>query len=124
MPYNILIIDDSATVRAVLAKTLTLAEVDLGEVKEAENGRVGLEALQNGWFDLVFTDINMPEMNGLELIDAIAKDENLSSVPVVVISTDGSSTRIDEVKAKGVRAYIRKPFTPESIRDVVREVLG
>lgn len=124
MAYNILIIDDSATVRAVLAKTLRLAGVDVGELQEAANGKEGLAKLQEGWFDLVFTDINMPIMNGLQLIDTISKDAVLAGMPVVVISTDGSTTRIEEVKAKGVRAYMRKPFTPESVRDVVNEVLG
>lgn len=124
MAYNILIIDDSATVRAVLAKTLHLAGVDVGELAEAANGKEALAKLQDSWFDLVFTDINMPEMNGLQLIDAISKDDMLAGLPVIVISTDGSTTRIEEVKSKGVRAYVRKPFTPESIRDVVNKVLA
>ncbi|MDR0869066.1 MAG: response regulator [Planctomycetota bacterium] len=123
MAYNIVIVDDSATVRAVLKKTLHLSGVAVGVLKEANNGREALEILRDGWFDLVFTDINMPEMNGIELINTLANDEVMSTIPIVVVSTDGSSSRIEEVKAKGVRAYVRKPFTPECIRDVINGVL-
>ncbi|GHS94122.1 response regulator [Planctomycetales bacterium] len=123
MAYNIVIVDDSATVRSVLKKTLHLSGVAVGVLKEANNGREALEILRDGWFDLVFTDINMPEMNGIELINTLANDEVMSTIPIVVVSTDGSSSRIEEVKAKGVRAYVRKPFTPECIRDVINGVL-
>jgi two-component system chemotaxis response regulator CheY len=124
MAYNILIIDDSATVRAVLAKTLHLTGLAIGKLAEAANGSEALEILRDGWFDLVFTDINMPVMNGIQFINSIADDGLLATTPVVVISTDGSTSRIEEVKAKGVRAYVRKPFTPESIRDVVVGILA
>lgn len=124
MAYNILIVDDSRTTRRVIAKTLELAGVPVGDLYQAENGREALEILHDHWVDVVFSDIHMPEMNGLEMIKRMAADEALSAVPVVVISTEGSSERIEELKRQGIRAYIRKPFKPEQIRDVLREVLG
>lgn len=124
MAYNILIVDDSLTTRRVIAKTLELAGVPVGDLYQAANGREALEVLRDHWVDVVFSDLNMPEMGGLELIERMAADSTLSTVPVVVISTEGSSERVEELKRKGIRAYIRKPFHPEQVRDVVREVLG
>lgn len=124
MAYNILIVDDSRTTRRVIAKTLELAGVPVGDLYQAANGREALEVLHEHWVDVVFSDLNMPEMNGLEMIERMAADEALAAVPVVVISTEGSSERIEELKRQGIRAYIRKPFQPEQIRDVLRDVLG
>ena len=124
MAYNILVVDDSETVRAVIAKTLDLSGVSLGKVYQAANGVEALALLGREWIDLVFCDINMPEMNGVELIDRIRQDETLKDLPIVVISTEGSKTRIEDLKNKGVRAYIHKPFTPELLRNVVENLLG
>lgn len=124
MSYNILIVDDSQTVRAVISKTLSIAGVPINELHEAANGEEGLAVLKEKWVDLVFTDINMPVMNGVEMIERMQKEDMLQSIPVVVVSTEGSKTRIEDLIQKGVRAYIRKPFTPEILRDIVDEVLG
>jgi len=124
MAYNILVVDDSKMIRSIIKKTLSLTKLDIGEIYEAENGKVALEVLENSWVDVVLSDLNMPEMSGLELIDAMAEDGLLKDTPVVVISTDGSVTRIDELKKKGIREYIRKPFTPEAISEIIEKVLG
>jgi two-component system chemotaxis response regulator CheY len=124
MAYNILSVDDSQTVRAVIRKTLDLAGIEVGEIHEAGNGQEALDVLGKHWLDLVFADINMPVMTGLELVDRMSADGLLKTVPVVIVSTEGSSTRVEQLKAKGVSAYVRKPFTPEIIRSVVEEVLG
>jgi len=123
MAYNILIVDDSTTIRAVIAKTLRIAEIPLGELSEAANGQEALEVLKNKWVDLVFLDINMPVMSGVEMIEHLEADGLLSTVPVIVVSTEGSSTRIEELSSKGVRAYMKKPFTPEALKQVVEEIL-
>jgi len=121
---NVLIVDDSKVVRFVIKKSLDIAGVPTSTVFEAANGREGLEILNKEWIDLVFVDINMPVMTGLEMIDIMNRDGILSSIPVVIISTEGSETRIDDLKSKGVRAYIRKPFKPEVLKKVVDEVVG
>lgn len=123
MAYNILLVDDSETVRAIISKTLALAGVQTGKILEAANGREALELLESEWIDLVFADINMPVMGGVEMIDKMHQDGLLKTVPVVIVSTEGSKARINDLLAKGVRAYIRKPFTPEAIRNVIEEVL-
>jgi len=124
MAYNILVVDDSSIIRSVIKKTLKLAEVPVNELYEAENGKEGLERLTEHWVDLVFADINMPVMTGIEMIDKMAADGLLKTIPVVIVSTEGSATRFDELSKKGVKAYIRKPFTPEVLRDVVKQVMG
>jgi len=80
--------------------------------------------MKNNWIDLVFSDINMPGMGGVEMIEHMRESDLLSTVPVVVVSTEGSKTRIDDLLSKGVRAYIRKPLTPEKVKAVVDELLG
>jgi two-component system chemotaxis response regulator CheY len=124
MPYNILIVDDSETVRAVLARTLEMAGVAVSTLHQAANGEEALEVMKNNWIDLVFSDINMPGMGGVEMIERMQESDLLGTVPVVVVSTEGSKTRIDDLLSKGVRAYIRKPFTPEKVKAVVEELLG
>lgn len=124
MAYNVLIVDDSSTVRSVIEKTLHVAGVDLGNVYLAANGKEALELLQSNWVDIVFADINMPVMTGIEMIDKMDADGILSSIPVVIISTEGSSTRIEELKKKGIRGYIRKPFSPEKVKKAFLEILG
>ena len=124
MALNILVVDDSDTVRAIIGKTLRLAEIPISEFHEAANGQEALDILKEHWVDLVFSDINMPVMNGVEMIERMSEDDLLRSVPVVMVSTEGSATRIEQLMSKGVRAYIRKPFTPEIIRNVVSNIVG
>ncbi len=124
MSFNILIVDDSKTIRSVIKKTLLIAGVPTGDLYEASNGREGLQIMKDNWVDLCFADINMPVMNGIEMIEKMLEDNMLEKLPVVIVSTEGSKTRIEELFRKGVRAYLRKPITPEIIRNVVKEVLG
>ena len=123
MAFNFLLVDDSRTVRAVVMKCLRLAKVPTRAMFEAGNGAEALEVVAREWIDLIFADINMPVMNGLEMIERLQDDPTAASIPVVVISTEGSEARIAELQAKGVRAYLRKPFKPEELRDVVRDIL-
>lgn len=124
MAYTILIVDDSTLMRQVIAKTLHVAGVAIDKLLEASNGREALAMLRQNWVDLVFSDINMPEMNGLDLIREMAADEVLKSVPVVVISTERSEARAAELKAVGVKEIIRKPFTPETLKTIVERLLS
>lgn len=124
MSFNILIVDDSRTIRSVIRKTLMIAGVPLNELYEATNGREALQIMKDNWVDLCFADINMPVMNGIEMIEKMIEDQMLAKLPVVIVSTEGSKTRIEELFRKGVRAYLRKPITPEIVRNVVKEVLG
>jgi two-component system chemotaxis response regulator CheY len=123
MPYNILVVDDSKVIRAVIKKTLGLAGVEINKLYEAQNGKEALDILKQHPVDLVFSDIHMPEMNGIEMIEQMATDGILRDIPVIIVSSEGNKARMGELLDKGARAYVRKPFTPELIRDLVQETM-
>ena len=124
MGYSVLLVDDSETIRAVLAKTLKMAGLEINQIFQAENGRQALEIMDENWIDIVFADINMPVMGGMEMVDKMGENGQIETTPVVIVSTEGSRKRVDELIAKGVRAFVRKPATPEQFRDVILDVLG
>ena len=80
--------------------------------------------MREEWLDLVLTDYNMPDMNGLELIEEMKKDEELKTIPVVMVTTEGSQQRVEEFMEKGVADYIKKPFTPEEVRNKLNRIMG
>ena len=123
MGYNILLVDDSNVVKAVLKKILTGSDLAIEQVLEAGNGVEALKVLNSNSLDLVITDINMPSMDGIELIERMRLDMMLQNIPVIVISTDGSLTRITNLEEMGIKGYVRKPFVAEDILSVVNEVL-
>ena len=124
MGKSLMIVDDSATMRKIIMRTVRMSGLEFDRTEEAGSGVEALQKLEGGPVDVILCDINMPEMNGVELIDRIRQDETLKDLPIVVISTEGSKTRIEDLKNKGVRAYIHKPFTPELLRNVVENLLG
>lgn len=124
MGYNILIVDDSSIARSVIGKTLRLTNIPVNDIYFGVNGKEGLKLLDEHWIDIVFADINMPVMNGLEMIDEMSANGLLQDIPVIIISTEGSKSRIEELTRKGIKGYIRKPFTPEKLRDTINEMLG
>jgi two-component system chemotaxis response regulator CheY len=123
MALNILIVEDSAVMRQMLIKVLRMTGVDLGEVHEAANGQEGLDILDKHWVDLALVDINMPVMNGEDMIRKARANPDIPELPIVVISTEGSQTRIGRLESYGVR-FVRKPFAPETIRKVIGEITG
>lgn len=124
MAFNILIVDDSPVMRKVIKKTVMLSGIDLGEILEAGNGLEGLDQVKNNWVDLILSDINMPEMNGIDFISALKKDEIMKSIPVIVISTEGRDGVVQQALDLGAVHYITKPFRPEDIGRDVLNVLG
>jgi two-component system chemotaxis response regulator CheY len=123
MSYRVLIVDDSAVVRTMVKKAISMAGLDVEEVHEAANGLEALQQLKAHWVDIVFTDLHMPVMNGMELVQSMARDGVLATTPVVVVSSDPSETRAEDLKRLGVRAYLKKPFRPEGFREVIEGLL-
>lgn len=124
MAFNILLVDDSVTVRAVISKALHLAGVDINLLYQAGNGQEALAILEAEWIDLVLCDISMPVMDGETMVARMVDNGMIRTVPVVIVSSAGSEPRIQRLKDMGVRDYIQKPFTPERIREVVDNVTG
>ena len=123
MPLNVLVTDDSAVMRAMIVKTLRMSGLDLGDIAHASNGVEALGVLDTQWIDLALVDINMPIMDGLELLQQISLRPYAGGLRTIVVSTEGSDPRIAAVRAYGAE-FVRKPFSPEELRDVVIRVTG
>ncbi len=124
MAFNILIVDDSQIIRKIIHRTILMAGVPVGLLWNAGNGQEALDVVNREWVDLVFLDLNMPVMNGSEFVERMSEQGHLDKVPVVIVSTEGSESKVERLLEAGARAFVRKPFTPEDIRRTVRDVLG
>ena len=124
MPFRILIVDDSPAMRSVIRRVIQLSGFELETCLEAGDGAEAFDLLRQNWVDVVLTDINMPVMNGEELMSRLREDELLSSIPVVVVSTDASEHRVQRLLGLGARGYLTKPFHPEGLRAQLQRVLG
>ncbi len=119
MSLNILIVDDSAMMRAMIKRVTALCDLPIGHVYEASNGAEAIQVLEAHDVQAMFTDINMPVMSGTELLRAVAADDRWKDLLRIIISTDGSEARRTEVAELNVRHYVEKPFRPEVMRDVL-----
>jgi len=124
MAFNILIVDDSPAMRRVVRRVVGLSGVQVGNYLEAGDGKQALTVLRAEWVDLILTDINMPEMDGEELLVAVRKDDTLKSIPVLVVSTDQTEARIEQMLALGADGYISKPFAPAALSEEMHRLLG
>ncbi len=124
MPANILIVDDSKVMRQMIKRTINMAGLDYNEIYEAGNGIEAFAQLAQHEIGVVILDINMPVMNGVQFLERMHDDPRLCNVPVVIASTEGSETRIDDLMHKGAQGYLRKPFQPEQLRDTLTPLLG
>ena len=124
MPLNILIVDDSPVMRTFVRRVMQLTGIEVGQYLEAGNGAEALDvAASQPVIDAVFTDINMPVMDGEEFVRQLRRQPSREQTPVIVISTDATSRRIENMIALGASGYIQKPFGPEQLRSEVERVL-
>lgn len=124
MAFNVLIVDDSLSMRSVIKKTIRVSGFKVGEYFEAADGKEALKILADAWVDLVLTDINMPNMDGLELIAEMHNDQILRSIPVVMVTTEGSEKSVQKSMEMGAKGYIKKPFQPEDIKRILNSIMG
>lgn len=124
MALEMLIVDDSPVTRRMVRRALGLCGLEMGEVHEAADGAAALEHLTRHSVDLVLADVNMPVMNGIEMVERMARDPRLAAIPVVIVATPLSDANIERLLDSGARGYLAKPFRPEALRDVVVEVVG
>ena len=121
---SVLIVDDSPVMRAFIRRVLSISGMTIGRVLEASDGEQALALLRREHVDLTLSDINMPNMDGAELMRNIAADPALSRIPVIVVSTDSSQHRTQAMLDLGAAGYVQKPFQPESLRAELEHVLG
>jgi two-component system chemotaxis response regulator CheY len=128
VPRRILVVEDSAStrslVRAILEHPGFSRVVSPIEVTEAQSGFDAMRLLPRARYDLIITDINMPDVNGLELIHFIRRSEQYRSTPLVIISTQATERDVERGRKLGADAYVRKPFTAESLRDACEQLLA
>jgi two-component system, chemotaxis family, chemotaxis protein CheY len=119
MALDILIVDDSAAIRKILQRVLRQTEIPLGNLHEAGDGLEALEVLKSQKIGLILSDINVPNMDGLQMLTQIKANEDWRNLPVVMITTEGSQTRVMEAVQLGAAGYVRKPFTAEQIKEKI-----
>jgi len=114
---RVLIVDDSSVMRKIVERSLRQAGIGIAQVSEAANGVEALAVLNQGKVDLILCDINMPVMDGLEFVKQLSGVENGKGVPVVMLTTEGSEGHVVQALSAGARGYIRKPFTPDQVKE-------
>lgn len=122
--FSALIVDDSSVMRKIVERALRQAGLSLANVFEAASGVEGLDVLREQHVDLILSDINMPNMDGLEFLRQLRAQNLAPDVPVVMITTEGSEDHVREAIAAGAQSYIRKPFTAEQVKERVLPLVG
>jgi len=117
---KILIVDDSSTMRRIIINTLS--RIGYSDVLEAENGKAGLDQLGKGGVEMIITDWNMPEMDGLEFVGNV-RGQN-PSIPILMVTTNAAKEDIVAALQAGVNNYVVKPFTPETLKEKIESLLG
>jgi two-component system chemotaxis response regulator CheY len=120
---DVLIVDDSAAIRKILKRVLQQAEIPLGQVYEASDGVEAIERLKEQTVQLILSDINMPNMDGLQLLSILKASEAWKSVPVVMVTTEGSQSKVLEAVELGAVGYVRKPFTADQIKEKLAGII-
>jgi two-component system chemotaxis response regulator CheY len=124
MGLQVLVVDDSSTMRKFVKKAVIASGLNVARFFEAANGEEALKQLEENWIDIIFTDINMPVMDGITFIKEAKKDPIYREVPIVVVTTEGAKEKVEEIRSLGVDAFIKKPFRPEDVRSVLLEIEG
>lgn len=124
MSNRILIVDDSPAMQGIIERVIHLCGLEVEQVLRASNGDEALSTLNRHTVDLILTDINMPGSDGEDLVRHLAQQEKFRKIPVIVISTDSTQTRVSQFMGLGVKGYLGKPFTPEKLRSTIEQVLG
>jgi two-component system chemotaxis response regulator CheY len=120
---DVLIVDDSAAIRKILRRVLQQAEIPLGQVYEAGDGVEAIESLKKQKVQLILSDINMPNKDGLQLLGEVKGNPEWKDVPVVMITTEGSQAKVLEAIQLGAVGYVRKPFTAEQIKEKLTGII-
>ncbi|OGR40621.1 MAG: hypothetical protein A2051_13050 [Desulfovibrionales bacterium GWA2_65_9] len=123
MPKTVLIVDDSAMMRKIVMKNLRDCGYEV-TIVEASDGKEGLDKFAAGGVDLVLSDWNMPNMDGLSMVRAIRKLDPEKKVPVIMITTEGSADKVKEAVLAGANNYLSKPFTAERFKEKLCKILG
>ncbi len=117
MSKSLLIVDDSATMRKIIMRSIRMSGLQFDSTDEAGNGVEALEKLNASPVDIILCDVNMPEMDGRELVKKVREMDSCQDTKIVMVSTESSQEFIDNLLAEGANDYITKPFTPDKFRE-------
>jgi two-component system chemotaxis response regulator CheY len=120
----VLIVDDSTTMRRMIRRVIEMTGIPVGEIMEAADGRAALAIMASEPVKLVLADLNMPVMDGFEMIRQMRRSDSLCSIPVIVISAQPNTDQIEQLRRDGVTGYLPKPFTAEDVRDLIGPLLA
>lgn len=123
MESDVLVVDDSAAIRKILQRVLRQTGMAIKTIHEAGDGQEALDILKVHKPALVLTDINMPKMDGLQLLAAVKASEQWREIPVVMITTEGGEAKVGEAVKLGAAGYVRKPFTADQIKEKLAGIL-
>lgn len=123
MGKKVLLVDDSSTMRKIIGRSLRQAGIDFEKIFEAADGLEALEILESEQVDIVLSDINMPNMDGIAFLREKSTRDAVKSIPVVMISTETGEDIIGEAKSLGAVGAIKKPFTPDQVDEVLGPLL-
>lgn len=123
MALRVLIVDDSAAMRAMVKKTLKAAGFSLDKCYEGANGLEALEVLRANEVDVVLSDLHMPEMDGLQLLEALQNEDRVPKC-FILVTTEGRKDKLRQALAFGARGYVLKPFQPEGLRKILKLFVG
>ena len=124
MDSDVLVVDDSAAIRKILTRVLRQTGMAIQTIHEAGDGQEALALLELHRIDLVLSDINMPKMDGLQLLASLKASPQWQKIPVVMITTEGGETKVAEAVRLGAVGYVRKPFTADQIKEKLMGILG
>ncbi len=123
MALDVLIVDDSAAIRKILHRVLVQADIPLGKVHEAGDGNEALEKLKSETVGLILSDINMPNMDGIEFLTKLKANEEHKAVPILMVTTEGSQAKVMQALELGAAGYVKKPFTAEQIKEKLTGII-
>lgn len=123
MSNTLMIVDDSVTMRRIIKRTMRMSGLNFEEIEEAGNGREALEKLNETPVDVILCDVNMPEMNGIELVQQVRQMDSCNDTKIVMVSTESSQEFIDEMISSGANGYITKPFSPEKFEEKISPLI-
>ena len=118
MAKSLMIVDDSATMRKIVMRTVRMSGLEFDNIEEAGNGAEAIEKLSSSPVDIVLCDVNMPEMGGLEMVKKVRTElPTCNDTKIIMVSTESSQELIDGVINDGANGYVTKPFTPEKFQE-------
>jgi two-component system chemotaxis response regulator CheY len=124
MPRNLMIVDDSATMRKIIMRTVRMSGLEFDDIQEAGNGAEAIEKLGSNPIDIILCDVNMPEMNGEEMLKNVRASSSHANTKIVMVTTESADDLVARLMEQGANGFIHKPFTPEQFQTLLTPMMA